>query len=83
MEKINKTYGSSELLINIGYHALPYLEILNYHIAVETNVSYPYKLQFYVGETYEELKHILTARYLCVSFKITQDLENWRSIIYY
>ena len=54
MKKIYNTYGPSELLIIIGYHAVPYIKITSeadekiYHIAIETNISYPYKLQFYV-----------------------------------
>jgi hypothetical protein len=89
MKIINNLFGSSILLINIGYHALPYFTIINpdtptteYHIAIETNISYPYKLQFYVGKTLEELSYMLNARYLCVSFKMIHDLENWRQILY-
>lgn len=87
MKKIYNTYGPSGLLINISYHAIPYIQIMSetdeiiYHIAIETNISYPYKLQFYVGQTYEELSYILTARYLCISFKIVEDLDNWTNLI--
>jgi hypothetical protein len=73
--------------IGMHYHALVYLEIKIddkiYYVAIETTLCVPYKLQFYVGNNIDELKHILKTRYQCNDFKISHDCEkSWYDIAY-
>jgi hypothetical protein len=73
--------------IGMSYHALVYLEIniddKIYHIAIETTLCVPYKLQFYVGNNIDELRQILRIRYQCNDFKISHDCEkSWMAIAY-
>jgi hypothetical protein len=79
IDNITKIFGSTSLRIGATYHALGYLEVQidgkNYHIAIETTIETPYKLQFYVGKSKKELDVVLSARYLCDKYAITYDCD--------
>lgn len=66
---VKNVYGIPGETLNSSYHALTYIVITvadnEYHVAVETTIQYPYKDQFYVGSSQEELREILLSRYLC------------------
>lgn len=74
---IESVYGNSSCSIGASYHALSYIEIeINnnpYFIAIESTIRKPYILQYYVGESEDELKTILKARYQCIRYRITED----------
>jgi len=78
LNDIDRVYGSNVLTIGASYHALAYLVILiedtEYHIAIETTICEPYKLQFYVG-TNDEFNKIIKIRYQCNDFIISFDCE--------
>ena len=69
LETIKSTYGEYDICIGSSYHALAYLilniEKIKYHIAIETTSNDPYKLQFYIGNSYDEFLTILKRRYQC------------------
>ena len=82
---IESIYGSAPLTIGASYHALSYIEIAVdekiYYIAIETTNCIFYKLQYYIGESAEELKTILKARYQCKDYKISYDCDkSWMEI---
>jgi hypothetical protein len=81
IKTISDVYGSTVLSIGSTYHALAYFETTindkKYYVAIETTVCEPYKLQFYVGETPEEFKTILTTRYQCNDFAITFECDKF------
>ena len=86
LNSIPKKYGSIGATIGSSYHALVYLE-LNIgdnliHVAIETTICTPCKLQFYVG-TIEEFTHIIKTRYLCTNFNVSYDCDkSWHDIAY-
>lgn len=86
IRSIESVYGPVGLTIDSTYHALVYLEItLNqtYYVAIETTICHPYTLQFYVGNTAEELKKMLKIRYQCNDYKISLDCDEiWQKIAY-
>ena len=87
LESIQAVYGETELSIGATYHALSYFEnTINsktFYIAIETTICEPYKIQYYVGNTKDELKEIIQIRYCCKSFKISDDCEkSWTDIAY-
>jgi len=65
--------------IGATYHSLLYIEIMiegqTTYIAVETASCHIYTLQYYVGNTPEELEEILKARYLCKGYRITYECD--------
>jgi hypothetical protein len=78
-------YGLPGVTLNATYHALTYIVITlpdnEYHIAVETTIQNPYKDQFYVGTSQQELREILLARYLCQRVIYTFNCnKEWYSI---
>jgi hypothetical protein len=80
---IEEVYG--RIVGSSSYHALVYLEITideqKYYIAIETTICKPYKLQFYVGSDFNELKTIVTTRYQCSTFGISFICnEEWYDI---
>jgi hypothetical protein len=81
-KSIENVYGNNNDVLMASYHALPFFEITlhreNYYVAIETVICTPYKLQFYVGNTYEELEEILKVRYQCKSVELTGNCnEAW------
>jgi hypothetical protein len=87
LESIQAVYGITRLSIGKSYHALSYFEnTINsktFYIAIESTICEPYKLQYYVGKTFDELEQILKIRYCCESFKISNDCEkSWIDIAY-
>jgi hypothetical protein len=76
-QKIEEVYGLIGSTIDASYHALVYLEIniknKTYYVAIETTICEPYQLQFYVGNTYDELEKIIKSRYQCNGFNISHD----------
>ena len=87
LSNIESVYGPIGFTIDSTYHALAYFEIMidkniNY-VAIETTICVPYKLQYYVAKTSDELKEILKARYQCNDFKISFDCNKpWSDIAY-
>jgi hypothetical protein len=77
--KIEPIYGSSNASIGASYHALSYTEIEidgnTLHVAIDTTIC-PF-IQFYVGNTIEELTTLICERYQCIKFYITFDCNNW------
>jgi len=63
--------------IGASHHSLLYVEITiegqTTYIAIETASCHIYTLQYYVGNTPEELEEILKARYLCKGYRITYE----------
>ena len=87
LESIQAVYGETELSIGATYHALSYFEnTINsktFYIAIETTICEPYKIQYYVGNTKDELEKIIQIRYCCKSFKFSDDCEkSWTAIAY-
>jgi len=87
LESIQAVYGRTRLSIGASYHALSYFEITinskTFYVAIESTICEPYKLQYYVGKTFDELEQILKIRYCCESFKISNDCEkSWIDIAY-
>ncbi len=81
--KIESVYGHIGISIGASYHALAYLEIGPYYVAIETTSCIPYKLQFYVANNKEEFTNIIKSRYQCIDFKVSFDCEkDWISISY-
>jgi hypothetical protein len=79
--EIGNTIGVS----NSSYHALAYLtfyiEGTQYHVAIETTLCNPYKLQFYLGSSDDEFNEIIKARYQCEEFKISDECyKHWMEI---
>ena len=87
-DNINLVYGGIGNTIGVGnsnYHALAYLtfyiEGTKYHVAIETTLFNPYKLQFYVGSSADEFNEIIKARYQCEEFKISYECyKDWMEI---
>jgi len=85
---INLVYGGIGNTIGVGnsnHHALAYLtfdiEGKQYHVAIETTLFNPYKLQFYVGSSADEFNEIIKARYQCEEFKISYECyKDWMEI---
>jgi hypothetical protein len=87
LDSIESVYGPIIVSIGASYHALAYLEITIdtqiFYIAIETTICEPYKLQYYIGNTHEELAQILQVRYQCNGFKISFDCnKQWWDIAY-
>lgn len=76
--KIEEKYGYNNIVINSTYHALVYIELFietKIFIAIETTIKFPYKLQFLVGNTFDELENLIKKRYLCNNFEIITDIK--------
>jgi len=77
LRTMKPVYGGQSLIIGVQYHALGYVEVIiddkPFYIAIETNIKKPYSIQFYVGNTMDELSTIIKARYQCKNFTITHD----------
>jgi hypothetical protein len=87
LKSIENVYGPIGGTIGMHYHALAYLEITieeqKYYIAIETTSCEPYKLQFYVGNSNEDLAEIIKSRYQCKEFKISFECDkSWLDIAY-
>ena len=69
IKPIKNVYGPPNNTIDAMYHALTYIVVdcsdNRYFVAVETTLGTPYKDQFYVGSSPEELRDILLTRYMC------------------
>jgi len=81
MKIIELIYGNPNYSIGATYHALSYAKIRIdtniLYVAIETTICHPYQLQFYVGNTMEELTTIICERYQCTKFYITFDCNDW------
>jgi hypothetical protein len=72
------------------HHVLAYLEIIisgiTFYVAIETTSSNPYKLQFYVATTKEDLIKIINIRYPNEELKISNELGDcnkpWNVIMF-
>uniref|UniRef100_A0A6C0EAV5 Uncharacterized protein n=1 Tax=viral metagenome TaxID=1070528 RepID=A0A6C0EAV5_9ZZZZ len=80
-KNIELVYGEIGTTIGSSFHALAYLtfyfERTQYHVAIETTLCIPYKLQFYVGSSADELNEIIKARYQCEEFKISYECHKY------
>lgn len=78
IELIESEYGKSTTSIGASYHAISYAEITmdgnTLYVAIETTIC---PIQFYVGNTMEELTTIICERYQCLDFYITFNCDNW------
>ena len=79
---IEEHYGDNDFTMFSSYHALVYYEIYGYFIAMEINICEPYKFQFYVGNTQEELLQIIRVRYQCERIEITFDCNKYMTDFY-
>ena len=84
LAQIEKAYGDIGFTIGASFHELVYLHMeCGLHIAVETTIHEPYKMQFCVGSSYEELQVLIKIRYQCRGYVLTDDLKSsWLNIIY-
>ena len=85
LDNIETVYGIKGTTIGSSYHALVYLEVSKFYVAIETTKekSCRYNLQFYVGSSIKEFERIIKARYQCSNFKISFDCnQDWINIAY-
>jgi len=85
LKPIKKVYGPPNQTIGVMYHALTYIVVdcsdNRYFVAVETTLNTPYKDQFYVGSSPEELRDILLTRYMCNNVIYTFNCDKvWTDI---
>jgi hypothetical protein len=80
-QMIDIFFGNSIQQIGMSYHALAYLEFVNnnekYYIAIETTKNRPYTLQFFVSNTYEDLKELIKTIYCCPDFEINTYTDDY------
>ena len=82
LETLDNIYGSNNTTIGLSFHALVYVKLNNFFIGIETTVSQPHLLQFYVSDSEEELKEILKVRYNVNKFGITYDCKkDWYKVL--
>ena len=87
IKTIESVYGFVHNTIGASYHALVYLEInidnIIYYIAIETVKFIPYKLQFFIGNSKEDLEKIIKLCYQCIDFYINFECnKSWMEIAY-
>jgi len=73
---IESLYGATYESIGVAYHALAYVEATTvdgetFYIIIETNKRKPFSMQFYVGNSMQDVAQIIKARYQCKKFVIT------------
>ena len=84
IDTISSVYGRQAFVIQAHYHALAYVEInlfddpsKYFYCAIETTSCVPYKLQFYIGNSKEDLREILKIRYQCNDVNFTKCDTPW------
>ena len=88
IKNITKVYGSTTLRIGgAAYHALAYLEVFieekYYYVAIESTVSTPYKLQFFVGNDESKFESLIKTCFQCNSFRVSFECDTlWYNIAY-
>jgi hypothetical protein len=95
INNIRTVYGSTTLRIGgAAYHALAYLEVFIdeniYYVAIESTVSKPFKIQFFVGtnetvvgKNETEFESLIKTCFQCKSFKISFECDKlWYMIAY-
>lgn len=80
-QMIDIFFGNSLLQIGMSYHALAYLEIVNnnekYYLAIETTKIKPYTLQFFISNSFEDLKEIIKDVYCCYDFELINYTDDY------
>ena len=81
-EKLERVYGNQSTTMAVSYHALAYIHIDSYFVAVEVSNHKPYDMQFYISDTQDGLYELIKIRYNVTKINVTMDCDaHWTDVM--
>ena len=79
---LEEVYGDQNTTMSISYHALAYIDMKGYFVAIEVSNHTPYHMQFYISNTQQGLYKLIKVRYNVRQITVTMNCDDrWMDVL--